>query len=413
MEPTITEVKRKSALMVKLERMKQRTRNTINVIAKGAADKHSNNINNGYQPVTYTLNQVRKLPELTHVRAESAIAELKNKGMCFARDEDKETRPWSFTLADVRAIYKEAGVPSFKQRLESTGRYAGATVMGYINLKGGVGKTTTSSTISSGFVHSRNLLPHQLRVLIIDMDPQGSISVAFGYKGIGLVDQHSAVDAIREQVSKETLQSWIKPTSSAGLYILPASRADAFFSIKAPMLANKVGINTADLLSKYIIDPLRYDYDVIIIDCGPHLDASLLNVIECADSIVIPTGLDPVEFDSTLKFVDALYDLYEMVPTPRLAFEQLKFIATKYDDTNPIHVDNYQLMMMTWPGQVLSTRMSQLRAFGTVFDDQQTVYTAQPKFYAGDTRSLKRAQLVADQVVTEVFSSLLNGTEHL
>ncbi len=70
-------------------------------------------------------------------------------------------------------------------------------------------------------------------------------------------------------------------------------------------------------------------------------------------------------------------------------------------------------MMMTWPGQVLSARMSQLRAFGTVFDDQQTVYTAQPKFYAGDTRSLKRAQLVADQVVTEVFSSLLNGTEHL
>jgi ATPases involved in chromosome partitioning len=413
MDPTMNSIQHKAALLMKLEKMKSKTRVALDKLEAGAKKKFIEIENDGYKPISFSLNQVRNLPELTHVKAESAIAALKNKGREFSRDEDKATRPWCFTLQDIRLIYDEAGIPTFKQRLESAGRYDGASVMGVINLKGGVGKSTTTTTLGAGLVHSTNLLPYRMKVLFVDLDPQGSISVAFGYKGIGLVQQNSAIDAIRGQVSKETLMSWIQPTSSDGLYILPASRTDAFFSIKAADYAKKSGVDETQLLERFVIEPLRNEFDAILIDCGPHLDSTLLNITECADSIIIPAGLDPLEFDSTLKFVDGLYDLYEMVPSPRLNFENLKFIASKYDETNPIHIDNYRLMMMTYPGQVLAARMANLRAFNSVFDDKQTVYTAQPKFYPGDPRALKlrKAVSVADQVVTEVFSSMLNGVE--
>ena len=400
-------VSTKETLMQGLEQLRLGARRGLAAIEKKQVLTSQTNI----LPVTFTFNDVKKLPGMNQQRTESALAALRAKGMEFKRDESKQPSPYSFSLADVRSIYQEAGIQSNRQRLEQMGRWNGASVVAALSLKGGVGKSTTAATLASGFIHARNLIAQQMRICIIDLDPQASLSVAFGYKGLGLKEQHSAVEAIMTQASPDTLRQWVKPTASEGLYILPASSADSFFSLHAYRFADKTGINVTELLSKFVIEPLKNDFDLIIIDCGPHLDAALLNAMQCSHSMLIPVGLDPLEFDSTLKFVDRMYDLYDTIPSPILDPERIKFIATKQDASNQIHLDNYQIMMRCWPGHVLSHKMDNLRPFSAVFEEGQgqTVFTIQPKAYSGDSRSLKRALSVAENVVTEVFGALVNG----
>lgn len=400
---------KKTALINGLNKMRESTRKTLRALDRQSTSKMQHTQGDGACEISFTLNQVRKMHGLKQLRTDNAVASLKSKGREFARDETKVPSPYAFSLADVRAIYREAGVLSHQERLQELGLNSRAKVIAATNLKGGVGKSTTVATLASGMVHSQSLISHQLRVLIIDMDPQGSTSVAFGFKGLGFCEQHSAVEAISKTIDPDTLKSWIKPTQSYGLDILPGSTGDAFFSLNIYKFAASVGVNVTELLQTYVIEPLRDSYDVILIDCGPHFDAIVLNVMQAADALLVPVGLDPLEFDSMLKYIDRLVDLYETIPNPNLDIEQIKFLAVKYNQSNPIHTDNFQLLQRTYPGHVLSQKIEDLRPFAAVFDDNRTVYTMLPKYYSGDTRSLRKAQQVADQVVTDLVSIMLHG----
>lgn len=403
---------KKTALLEGLQKMRENTRRTLGALDRASTVKLQNTQGPGGGEITFTLNQVRKMPGLTQPRADNAVASLKSKGRDFPRDETKVPSPYNFSLADVRAIYREAGILSHKERLQELGLNSRAKVIAATNLKGGVGKSTTVATLASGMIHSRSLISHQLRVLIIDMDPQGSTSVAFGFKGLGFSEQHSAVEAISKTIDPETLKTWIKPTQSCGLDILPGSTGDAFFSLNIYKFASSVGVNVTELLQTYVIEPLRDAYDVILIDCGPHFDAIVLNVMQAADALLVPVGLDPLEFDSMLKYIERLVDLYETIPHPNLDINQIKFLAVKHNFSNAIHTDNFQLLQRTYPGHVFSQKIEDLRPFAAVFDDNKTVYTMQPKFYSGDVRSLKKAQQVADQVVTDLVSIMLHGEQN-
>ena len=75
-------------------------------------------------------------------------------------------------------------------------------IIAVANQKGGVGKTTTIATTASGLVNSRNLIQHQLKVLIIDLDPQASCSIAFGYSDISRSEE-SAAQAVLKKIDKD------------------------------------------------------------------------------------------------------------------------------------------------------------------------------------------------------------------
>lgn len=349
----------------------------------------------------FSMSDVRGLPQMNAHRVNAALAELEALGRQFARDESKLTKPFQLDVNDVRLLYKYITPPFSEQH------HRRARVVAGLNLKGGVGKTTLIANLAAGFVRARNMMQHQLRVLLIDLDPQGSASLAFGYSSINADDESSAIQAILQKAPPATLKTWIKATRTQGLDVLPAFTSDAFFSVGAGSFAQKNGKKLTQLLSEYVIEPLRDDYDVILLDCGPHLDSTLLNALAVSDAMLIPVGVDPLEFDSSLKFMARLNELFELIDSPSLTKDKIKIVATKVDYTNNKHIDHLNILNQLYPELVLNKTMQYLRPFAQVLATQETIYEVPAKLYQGSTASFKKALSDFDGLVSEVFSTLV------
>ena len=149
-------------------------------------------------------------------------------------------------------------------------------VIAVANQKGGVGKTTTSVNLGIGLTAEGN------RVLLVDCDPQGSLTVSLGYKEPDQLE-NTLASLISEVIEDEDLQ--IKETiihHEEGVDLIPANIELSALEI------NMVNVMSRELMMKCLIDQIREDYDYIIIDCMPSLGMLTINALVCADSVLIP-----------------------------------------------------------------------------------------------------------------------------
>ncbi|MBO7376771.1 MAG: ParA family protein [Clostridia bacterium] len=154
-------------------------------------------------------------------------------------------------------------------------------IIAFTNQKGGVGKTTTAVNVAAslGIIGKK--------VLLIDLDPQGSATSGVGIskKALNL----SIKDLFRvyisgesEKIRKETVKNAIKTTEFENLSIIPSviSLSDTEFSLYKCE-------NSAYFL-KDALSAVRDDYDYLVIDCPPSLGMLTLNAMTACDGIIIP-----------------------------------------------------------------------------------------------------------------------------
>jgi chromosome partitioning protein len=187
-----------------------------------------------------------------------------------------------------------------------------ARVAAVCNQKGGVGKTTTTINLGAA------LAEHGRRVLLVDFDPQGALSV-----GLGI--QPHELDATVYNLLMErglTAHDVIIKTCVDGMDLMP-SNID--LSGAEVQLVHEVGREFA--LGR-VLQPVIPDYDVILIDCQPSLGLLTVNALACADGVLVPLQC---EFFA-LRGVALLMETIDKVSTrlsPQLAIDGL--LATMYD----------------------------------------------------------------------------------
>ena len=187
-----------------------------------------------------------------------------------------------------------------------------ARITAVCNQKGGVGKTTTTINLGAA------LAEYGQRVLLVDFDPQGALSV-----GLGI--QPHELDATIYNVLMErntTARDVLFKTSVDGMDLLP-SNID--LSGAEVQLVHEVG---REFVLGRVLQPLVPDYDLILIDCQPSLGLLTVNALACADGVIVPLECEYF----ALRGVALLMETIEKVSSrisPKLVVDGL--LATMYD----------------------------------------------------------------------------------
>src|SRR5690349_3922880 len=193
-----------------------------------------------------------------------------------------------------------------------TDRHGPARIISMANQKGGVGKTT--STINLGAA----LAEYGRRVLVVDFDPQGALSVGLG------VNPHNMDLSIYNLLmdTDVNINDILIKTDVAGLHLLPAN---IDLSAAEIQLVNEVA---REMALARVLRPVLREYDYILIDCQPSLGLLAINALTVAHGVLIPLEC---EFFS-LRGVALLLDTIDKV-RERLNFDlDLEgILATMYD----------------------------------------------------------------------------------
>ncbi len=144
-------------------------------------------------------------------------------------------------------------------------------VIAIANQKGGVGKTTTAINLAA------SLAANDLRVLLIDSDPQGNSTTGLGIAKVQ--GKPTVYDVLVNDMAADTS---IIHTEFEGLDILPADRNLVAANVELVDIPNRQSI-----LRSRLID-VRDQYHFVLIDCPPALDLLTLNALVAADSVLIP-----------------------------------------------------------------------------------------------------------------------------
>jgi chromosome partitioning protein len=187
-----------------------------------------------------------------------------------------------------------------------------ATVLAMCNQKGGVGKTTT--TINLGAC----LAEFGRRVLLVDFDPQGALSVGLGVNPHDL--DATIYDALMEPAV--TADDILLKTSIPGLDLLP-SNID--LSAAEVQLVSEVA---REQVLKNLLAPVLPDYDVVLIDCQPSLGLLTINALTAANGVIVPLECEFFSLRGVALLIQTIEKVKERL-NPALELEGI--LATMYD----------------------------------------------------------------------------------
>jgi len=266
-------------------------------------------------PPVFKTGEIAELCNITHSQVQYLAT--KSEGALPSGTVAGTGRTRIFTLAEARTwVQKVSDI--YQTPLVTGGREPEGKIVIVAQLKGGSAKTTTTMCVAQG------LSLRGRKVLVVDLDPQASLSELCGlYAEKDVTADDSILPFVYDQALEGGLASRIQSTYWDGLDVIPAHTEliGAEFHLPA-MQKMKPGFKFWTVLRQGL-EPLRKLYDYILIDTSPSLSYLNLNALLAADAMVMPMVPENLDFISSLSF----WRLFSDVSKSFIKYEQDK----KYD----------------------------------------------------------------------------------
>ncbi len=248
-------------------------------------------------------------------------------------------------------------------------------VWAFVNFKGGSGKTSSAIHVS----HALALRGY--RVLVVDCDPQASITTFFGYQPeLDFFDSGSLYDVIRYK-DRETgagpvpLRQIIKKSYFHNLDLAPGGIHVSEFETETPSALSRGELPVFFDKIREALKDVKDDYDIVIMDCPPQLGYVTLSAICAAQNIVMTIIPERVDMASAAQFLNMASSLTEVLHENAGVglFDNFKFLLSRFDTNVATQVDLAEFMRELFGSAVMKSAFLKSSAVSEAGISQQTV----------------------------------------
>ena len=250
-----------------------------------------------------------------------------------------------------------------------------ARVVSMCNQKGGVGKTTTTINLGAA------LAEHGRKVLLVDFDPQGSLSV-----GLGLNPHEMDLSVYNLLMDRDvTVDDVIVPSGVPGMDLLP-SNID--LSAAEVQLVHEVA---REQTLQRVLAPALEQYDVILIDCQPSLGLLTVNALTASDGVIVPLECEYFALRGVALLKTTIDKVRERL-NPKLEIDGV--LGTMFDGRTLHSREVMDRLVQAWGDKVFHTVIRR-----TVKFSDSTVAGEPITSYASSSRGAEHYRHLAKEVL--------------